>query len=125
MRLPFQLKNAGTSTLAIDLGPNNTDRFNVGGDVSLDGTLDVTLEAGYIPSGSYTVLSLDDPNASSLTGSITLDASDANDFSLSITSTAGRCGPTTMRPRAPCGGGRMAIRPHGMARAGPSRSPRA
>ena len=46
----------GSSTLAIDLGDAITDHFNITADATLDGLLDVTVDPGHIPNGSYTVL---------------------------------------------------------------------
>ena len=71
-----------TNTLAIDLGASGSDSFSVTGDVSLDGVLDVTLADGYLPSGSYTVLTA----GGTLTDNgLTLHPSDVGAFSLSVT----------------------------------------
>jgi len=71
-----------TNTLAIDLGASGSDSFSVTGDVSLDGVLDVTLADGYLPSGSYTVLTA----SGTLTDNgLTLHPSDVGAFSLSVT----------------------------------------
>ena len=76
---------SGASTLAIDLGNLNTDFFDVTGDVVLDAlsVVDVTLEAGFVPTGSYTILSA----SGTLTdGGLTLDPSDTGLFSLAVNS---------------------------------------
>jgi len=76
---------SGASILDIDLGNANTDHFNVTGNVVLDAlsVVDVTLEPGFVPSGSYTILTA----SGSLTdGGLTLDASDTGTFSLSVNS---------------------------------------
>ncbi|MCA9230727.1 MAG: PEP-CTERM sorting domain-containing protein [Planctomycetales bacterium] len=73
------LLSAGT--LKIDLGANNTDFFNFSGAASLAGTVDVELEAGYVPSGTYTILTA----AGGLSaGSVMLDPSDTSTFELLV-----------------------------------------
>jgi hypothetical protein len=75
------LSLGSSSTLVIDLGSNNTDRLDVTGTVTVDGVLDVTLEAGFVPTGSYTVLT----STGTLTNSgLTLDPSDTGLFSLVV-----------------------------------------
>jgi hypothetical protein len=76
---------SGASTLDIDLGNFNTDHFDVTGNVVLDpsSVVDVTLEAGFVPTGSYTVLTA----SGTLTATgLTLDPSDTGLFSLSVLS---------------------------------------
>jgi len=70
-----------TGTLQIDLGPTNTDRFVLTGSATLSGLLDVVLEPGFTPSGSYTVLTSSGPlNAAGLS----LHPSDLSTFTLSV-----------------------------------------
>jgi len=70
-----------TGKLLVDLGPNNTDFFNITGNATLSGFLDVALEPGFTPSGSYTVLTVTGTlNAAGLE----LDASDTEQFSLGV-----------------------------------------
>ena len=76
---------SGASTLDIDLGNLNTDHFDVTGNVVLDAlsVVDVTLEPGFVPSGSYTILTA----SGSLTDNgLTLDPSDTGTFSLAVNS---------------------------------------
>jgi len=78
---PIAANLTSTGKLAIDLGPANTDRFNITGTATLSGVLDVVLEPGYVPVGSYTVLtSTGALNAAGLT----LDPSDTSTFSLGV-----------------------------------------
>ena len=47
---------SSTGSLAIDLGSDNTDRFDVTGAATISGVLDVALEAGFTPTSNITVL---------------------------------------------------------------------
>lgn len=68
-----------SDTLQFDLGEANTDSFDVSGTATLSGVLDVVLEPGYSPSGSYTLISA----ASGLnTSGLALDPNDAATFAL-------------------------------------------
>jgi hypothetical protein len=70
-----------TGQLQIDLGPTNTDFFNITGNATLSGMLDVVTEPGYVPTGTYTVLTVSGTlNAAGLT----LDPSDAGNFNLGV-----------------------------------------
>jgi hypothetical protein len=70
-----------TGKLQIDLGPTNTDFFNITGNATLSGMLDVVTEPGYVPTGTYTVLTVTGTlNAAGLT----LDPSDAGNFNLGV-----------------------------------------
>lgn len=71
----------GSSTLAIDLGDSITDHFNVSADVTLDGWLDVTVEPGHIPNGSYTVLTASGTLADN---GLMLHPSDTGAFTLDV-----------------------------------------
>jgi len=78
---PIAANLTSTGTLQIDLGPANTDFFNITGTATLSGTLDVVLEPGFTPTGSYTVLTSSGTlNAAGLS----LHPSDLADFTLSI-----------------------------------------
>ena len=76
---------SGASILDIDLGNANTDHFDVTGNVVLDAlsVLDVTLEPGFVPSGSYTILTA---SGSLADNGLTLDGSDTGTFSLAVNS---------------------------------------
>jgi len=65
--------------LQIDLGENTNDLFNVAGDVDLEGILNVALEPGFSPSGSYTVVT--SSGALDISG-LVLDNSDTGTFTL-------------------------------------------
>lgn len=54
---PIAANLTSTGTLQVDLGSANTDFFNITGTATLSGLLDVMLEPGFTPTGSYTVLS--------------------------------------------------------------------
>ncbi|MBA3480409.1 MAG: hypothetical protein H0T51_01210, partial [Pirellulales bacterium] len=70
-----------TGTLLVDLGSSNTDFFNITGNATLSGFLDVALEPGFSPAGSYTVLTVTGTlNAAGLA----LDAGDTGQFSLNV-----------------------------------------
>ncbi len=70
-----------TGKLLIDLGSNNTDFFNITGNATLSGLIDVVLEPSFVPSGTYTVLTATGTlNAAGLA----LDPSDAGSFSLGV-----------------------------------------
>ena len=72
---------SSTGVLEIDLGENNIDFFDLTGAASLSGTLDVVLEAGFTPSGSYTVVS----SATSLNAAgLSLSAEDEAMFDLQV-----------------------------------------
>ena len=76
----------GSSTLAIDLGDALTDHFNISADAILDGVLDVTVEPGHIPNGSYTVLTA----SGTLTDNgLTLHPSDTGSFTLDVNTSTG------------------------------------
>jgi hypothetical protein len=78
---PIAANLNSTGKLQIDLGPANTDFFNITGNATLSGTLDVVMEPGFVPTGSYTVLTVTGTlNAAGLT----LDPSDAGTFSLGV-----------------------------------------
>jgi hypothetical protein len=78
---PIAANLTSTGALQIDLGPANKDFFNITGSATLSGVLDVVLEAGFVPVGSYTVLTASGGlNAASLA----LDASDTSSFTLGI-----------------------------------------
>ncbi|RIK87895.1 MAG: hypothetical protein DCC67_01340 [Planctomycetota bacterium] len=78
---PIAANLTSTGALAIDLGPTNTDYFNITGSATLSGVLDVTLEPGYTPTGSYTVLTASGGlNAAGLV----LHASDTSAFTLGV-----------------------------------------
>jgi len=47
---------SSTGTLAIDLGADTTDRFDVTGAATISGVLDVVLELGFTPTSNITVL---------------------------------------------------------------------
>ena len=70
---------SSTGTLQIDLGENTNDLFNVAGDVDLEGILNVALEPGFSPSGSYTVVT--SSGALDISG-LVLDNSDTGTFTL-------------------------------------------
>lgn len=78
---PIAANLNSSSKLVIDLGPNNTDFFNITGNATLSGLLDVVLEPGFTPVGPFTVLTVSGTlNATSLA----LDASDTSDFTLGV-----------------------------------------
>jgi hypothetical protein len=76
---PIAANLTSTGTLAVDLGPANTDFFNVTGNATLSGLLDVVLEPSYVPSGSYTLLTA---SGTLTTAGLSLDASDTGMFTL-------------------------------------------
>jgi hypothetical protein len=76
---PIAANLSSTGTLAVDLGPTNTDFFNVTGDATLSGLLDIVLEPSYTPSGSYTVLTA---SGTLNTAGLALHASDTGMFTL-------------------------------------------
>jgi hypothetical protein len=78
---PIAANLNSTGKLQVDLGPANTDFFNITGNATLSGMLDVVMEPGFIPTGSYTVLTVTGTlNAAGLT----LDPSDAGNFTLGV-----------------------------------------
>jgi hypothetical protein len=78
---PIAANLTSTGTLQVDLGVANTDRFNITGTATLSGLLDVVMEPGFTPTGSYTVLtSTGALNAAGLA----LHPSDLAAFTLSI-----------------------------------------
>jgi hypothetical protein len=80
---PIAANLTSTGKLQIDLGAANTDFFSITGNATVSGLLDVVLEPGYTPAGTYTVLTSSGTlNAAGLT----LDPSDAGQFSLGVTS---------------------------------------
>lgn len=78
---PIAANLNSTGTLQVDLGPANTDFFNITGDATLSGLLDVVLEPSFAPSGSYTVLTV---SGTLNAGSLALDPSDSGQFSLGV-----------------------------------------
>jgi hypothetical protein len=72
---------SSTGVLAIDLGSNNTDFFDVNGRATLSGMLDVELEPGFTPSGSFTVLTA---GGNLSAAGLSLDPSDSGTFSLAV-----------------------------------------
>ncbi|MBA3480907.1 MAG: PEP-CTERM sorting domain-containing protein [Pirellulales bacterium] len=78
---PIAANLTSTGTLQVDLGVANTDRFNITGTATLSGLLDVVMEPGFTPTGSYTVLT--STGALNATG-LTLHPSDLSAFTLSI-----------------------------------------
>jgi hypothetical protein len=82
---PVVANLVSTGTLRIDLGPANTDRFDITGNANLSGLLDVTLEPGFSPSGSYTLLTA---SGTLSAAGLALDPSDAATFSLSVVGTS-------------------------------------
>jgi hypothetical protein len=78
---PITANLNSTGKLVIDLGSNNTDFFSVTGNATLSGLLDVVLEPGFTPSGSYTVLTT---TGTLSAGALALDPSDLGVFSLSV-----------------------------------------
>ena len=78
---PIAANLASTGTIQIDLGAANVDRFNITGTATLSGLLDVVLEPGFTPAGSYTVLtSTGALNAAGLA----LHSSDTSSFTLGV-----------------------------------------
>jgi hypothetical protein len=78
---PIAANLTSTGKLLVDLGASNTDFFNITGNATVSGLLDVVLEPGYTPAGTYTVLTASGTlNAAGLA----LDPSDAGQFSLGV-----------------------------------------
>lgn len=78
---PVVANLTSTGTLAFDLGSANKDFFNITGNATLSGLVDITLEAGFVPTGSYTLLTASGTlNAAGLT----LAPGDASQFSLGV-----------------------------------------
>lgn len=78
---PIAANLTSTGKLLFDLGPTNTDFFNITGSATLSGILDVTLESGFTPVGPYTLLTASGGlNAAGLT----LDPSDTGTFHIGI-----------------------------------------
>ena len=70
-----------TGTLQFDLGAANNDSFNITGNATLSGLVDIVLEAGFTPAGSYTLLTTSGTlNAAGLA----LTPADASQFSLGV-----------------------------------------
>lgn len=70
-----------TGTLLFDIGAHNIDFFNITGNATLSGLVDVRLEPGYTPIGSYTLLTVSGTlNATSLA----LHSSDLSGFTLGV-----------------------------------------
>ncbi|MCC6492528.1 MAG: PEP-CTERM sorting domain-containing protein [Pirellulales bacterium] len=78
---PIAANLTSTGALRVDLGPANTDAFNITGNATLSGLIDVVLEPGFTPSGSYTVLTA---TGSLNAAGLALDPSDLGQFSLSV-----------------------------------------
>jgi hypothetical protein len=79
---PIVANLASTGTLAFDLGLANRDFFNITGNATLSGLVDITLEPNFVPTGSYTLLTVSGTlNAAGLA----LVPSDAAQFSLGVT----------------------------------------
>lgn len=78
---PFAANLTSTGTLAFDLGAANRDFFNITGNATLSGLVDITLEPGFVPTGSYTLLTV---TGTLNTAGLTLAPADASQFSLSV-----------------------------------------
>lgn len=78
---PFAANLTSTGTLAFDLGSANRDFFNITGNATLSGLVDITLEPSYTPTGSYTLLTV---TGTLNTAGLTLDSSDASQFTLGV-----------------------------------------
>ena len=78
---PFAANLTSTGTLQFDLGAANNDFFNITGNATLSGLVDIVLEAGFTPAGSYTLLTTSGTlNAAGLA----LTPADASQFSLGV-----------------------------------------
>lgn len=78
---PFAAHLISTGKLAFDLGSSNIDFFNISGNATLSGLIDITVEPGYSPTGSYTLLTV---SGTLNTAGLALDPSDAAQFTLGI-----------------------------------------
>ncbi|WP_428306219.1 beta strand repeat-containing protein [Lacipirellula sp.] len=78
---PIAANLTSTGTLAFDLGLANTDFFNITGNATLSGLVDITLEPGFVPSGSYTLLTV---SGTLNTAGLALTPADASQFSLGV-----------------------------------------
>jgi hypothetical protein len=67
--------------LQFDLGAANVDRFNITGNATLSGLVDIVLEPGFTPSGPVTLLT--STGALNAVG-LALDPSDSSSYSLSV-----------------------------------------
>jgi hypothetical protein len=78
---PIAANLTSTGTLAFDLGPANTDFFNITGNATLSGLVDITLEPGFVPTGSYTLLTV---SGTLNVAGLALAPGDASQFSLGV-----------------------------------------
>lgn len=78
---PVVANLTSTGKLAFDLGASNTDFFNVTGNATLSGLVDISLEPGFTPAGSYTLLTV---SGTLNTAGLAIDPSDAAQFTLGV-----------------------------------------
>lgn len=70
-----------TGKLLFDIGASNLDFFNITGNATLSGLVDIRLEPGFTPVGAYTLLTV---TGSLNAASLALDASDVSGFTLGV-----------------------------------------
>ena len=78
---PVAANLTSTGTLQFDLGAANKDFFSITGSATLSGLVDIVLEPGFTPAGSYTLLT--SSGALSAAG-LALTPADASQFTLGV-----------------------------------------
>ncbi|BBO35194.1 beta strand repeat-containing protein [Lacipirellula parvula] len=78
---PFAATLNSTGTLLFDIGASNLDFFNITGNATLSGLVDIRLEPGFTPAGSYTLLTV---SGTLSAPSLALDPSDASGYTLGV-----------------------------------------